>query len=422
MNDPSLRYRIGMRQIAVSLILLSCFFVSASSTQERRIVRMQGLTGNYEILTDKGETTFPFKLIRNQIVVPVEMKGSRFNLVFDSGMPAEGILLHGSQRVDELKLQYAGKARVMGVGGATIEADMAAGETVSLPGMLMKNQMVIVMPHDSTRSHYFEGKDGTVGFSLLSHFVVKIDYDNMEFTLTEPQKFRYSGTEQIYEITVVDNRISLPVSLSINQDVHISADLVLDTGNSAALTLNESSSKGIIVPEKSIVYTRRSINKEIPRYAGRISTVQLGGITFDNVLCAFRTKESELPPSWEKEGNLGNELLRRFNMIFDIPNNRIMLEPNHHIDEPFKFNMAGLQFVRCEHGYFRITFVMSDSPASHSGLKKGDRIVSINGKPSNQYTYDNLDHILSQEGKLVKLVMLSSGKEKEVSIKLRQLI
>jgi hypothetical protein len=422
MKDLSLRYQIRTTQIAVSLIFLSCFFVSTSSTQERKLVRVQDLSGSCEILTDKGETTFPFELIRNQIVIPVEMKGSRLNLILDSGMPAEGMLLFGSQRIDDLKLQYVGKARVMGVGGQAIEADMAAGETASLPGMLMKNQMVIVMPHDSIRSHHFEGKDGIIGFSLLSRFVVKIDYDSMQVTLIEPEKFQYSGAKHIYEVAVENNRIFLPVSLRINQDVHISADLVLDTGNGAALILDESSTKGIVVPEKSIVYTTRSINDEIPRHAGRISAVQLGDVTFDNVLCSFRSKESEPPPRWQKDGNLGNELLRRFNMILDIPNKRIMLEPNHHVDEPFKFNMAGFQVIRSEHGHFRITHVIPDSPASQSGLEKGDQIVSINGKPSSQYTYDDSDDILTQERKFVQLVILSSGKEEEVRIELRQLI
>ncbi len=383
---------------------------------------MQRSPGNYEILTGKGETEFPFELIRNQIVVPVEMNGSTLKLILDSGMPADGVLLFGSQRTDDLKLKYVGKAPVMGVGGKAIDADLAMGETVILPGMELKNQMVIVMPHDSIRSLSFEGKDGIIGFSLLSRLVLKIDYDSMRVALIEPEKFQYSGSGQAYKIAVMNNRIFLRVSLKTNQEAYISADLVVDTGNSAALTLNEGSSKDIVVPEKSIAYTTRSVNEEILRYAGRISGVRLGNITLDNVLCSFRTEESEPPPPWEKEGNLGHELLRRFNLIFDVPNRQIILEPNHHLDEPFEFNMAGFQFIRTKHGHFRITHVISNSPASQSELEEGDQIVNINGKPSNQYTYDDLDHILSLEGKRVKLVIFRGGKEKEVHIELRQLI
>ena len=422
MKNPKLIYQIITKQVIVLLILLFCFSLSTLSAQKRKIIRVQEPSGNYEILTDEGVIKFPFELIKNQIVVPVEIKGSVLKLVLDSGMPAEGVLLFGSQRIDDLKLQYVGKAKVMGVGGKSIEADLAMGESLSFPGMELKNQMVIVMPPDSIRSLYFEGKDGIIGFSLLSRFVLKINYDSMRVTLVEPEKFQYSGSGQAYKITVTNNRIFLPVSLKTNQEVSISADLVVDTGNSAALTLNEGSSKDIAVPEKSIAYTTRSINEEIFRYAGRISIVQLGSIIFDNVLCSFRTEENEPSPPWEKEGNLGNELLRRFNIIFNIPSKEIILKPNHHANEPFEFNMAGFQFIRTKNGHFRITYVISDSPASQSELKEGDQIININGKPANGYTYDDFDHILSQKGKFVKLVIMRSGKEEELDIELRPLI
>lgn len=420
MNSPSLTFMMRTKQFIGLLILFLCFSFTTSGVQMKKVIRMQNPSGDYEILTGKGETKFPFELIRNQIVVPVEMNGVTLKLILDSGMPADGVLLFGSQRTDDLKLQYVGKAPVMGVGGKAVVADLALGETVSLPGIELKSQMVLVMPHDSTRSLYFEGKNGIIGFSLLSRFVLKIDYDNMRITLAEPEKFLYSGPGQACKIAVINNRIFLPVNLKINQEGCISADLVIHTGNSDALTLNEGSNRDIAVPEKSIVYTKRGINEVIFRYVGRISSVQLGSITFDNVLCSFRTERSEPPPPWEKEGSLGHELLRRFNLIFDLPNKRIILEPSHRLDEPFDFNRTGFQFIRTEQGHFRITHIVSNSPASQSKLEEGDQIININGKPSNRYTYDDLDQILSQEGKLVKLVILRSGKEKEVrSVKTR---
>jgi hypothetical protein len=422
MKNPKLTYQIITKQIIVLLILFSCFSLSTSIAQTKKVLKMKKPAGNYEILTGKGDTKFPFELNRNQIVIPVKMNANPLKLVLDSGMPADGVLLFGSHHIDDLKLQYVGKASVMGVGGKTVEADLAMDKTVNLPGMELRNQMVIVMPHDSIRNIYFEGKHGIIGFSLFSRFVLKIDYDSMKITLVEPEKFQYAGSGQEFKVAVINNRIFLPVGLKTNKEVSILANLVVDTGNSATLTLNVESSKDIAVPEKSITYTTRSINDEIFRYAGRIPGVQLGGITFDNVLCSFRTQENEPRTPWEKEGNLGQGLLRRFNLLFDIPNKRIIFEPNQHLDEPFEFNMAGFQFIRTKDGHFRITHIIPNSPASQSELEEGDQIININGKPSNQYTYDDLDDILSLEGTLVKLVIFHRGKEKEVHIELRQLI
>ena len=422
MKNPSLSFWKMTNQIIVLFIIFLCFPLSTASAQTKKVIRMQKPSGNHEIIMDKGEIKFPFELIRNQIVIPVEINGSTLKLIFDSGMPADGILLFGSKRVDDLKLNYVGKSLVKGVGGKAIEADLSVDETINFPGMELKNQMVIVMPYDSIRSLNFEGKDGIIGFSLLSRFVLEINYDSMRITLVKPEKFQYSGSGQEQKITVTNNRIFLPVSLKTNQEVPTLADLVVDTGNSAALTLNVTSSKVIAVPEKTITYITRSINEEISRYIGRILSVQLASITFDNVLCSFKAQENEPPPPWEKKGNLGNELLRRFNLIFDITHERMIFEPNRYLDEPFEFNRAGFQFVRTKQGHFRITHVIPNSPASQSELQKGDQIVNINGKPANQYTYDELDDILSLEGKSVKLVIFHNGKEKEVYIELHQLI
>lgn len=422
MKNSSLTCWIKTKQIIVLLILFSCFSLSTLIAQKRKVLKMHKPAGNYEILMGKGETKFPFELIRNQIVIPVEMDGSTLKLILDSGMPADGVLLFGSPHIDDLELQYVGKASVMGVGGKTVEADLVMDKTVNLPGMELRNQMVIVMPHDSIRNLYFEEKDGIIGFSLFNRFVLKIDYDSMKITLVEPGKFQYAGSGQEFKVAVTNNRIFLPVSLKTIQEVTILANLVVDTGNSATLTLNADSSKGIAVPEKCITYTTRSINDEIFRYAGRISGVHLGGITFDNVLCSFRTRENEPPPPWEKEGNLGLEMLRRFNLIFDIPSKRIIFESNHHLNEPFEFNMAGFQFIRNEYGHFKITHIIPNSPASQLELAEGDQIININGKPSDEYTYDDLNEILRLEGKLIKLMILRSGQEKEVNLKLRKLI
>ena len=97
------------KQIIVLSIIFFCFSLSTSSAQTKKIIRMQQPSGNYEMLTNKGEIQFPFELIRNQIVIPVEMNGSTLKLTFDSGMPADGVILFGNKSIDDLQFQYVGK-------------------------------------------------------------------------------------------------------------------------------------------------------------------------------------------------------------------------------------------------------------------------------------------------------------------------
>jgi len=44
-------------------------------------------------------------------------------------------------------------------------------------------------------------------------------------------------------------------------------------------------------------------------------------------------------------GNLGGGILRRFKVIFDYPNRRMIVEPNSHFTESFESDMSGMVLI-----------------------------------------------------------------------------
>jgi hypothetical protein len=411
-----------MHIITVVSIMLFLFMCSSSIAQEPQRIRMQAPpSGGYRMLSDDGKTTFPFEFISKHVVVPVTVNGHTLKLILDTGMPFDGALLFGSDKVRSLGLQYAGKAPVMGVGGDKIESDLAMGVTFNLPGVEFTNQMLLVMPQDSTRSCYFEGKDGVIGHTLFSRFAVRIDHDTMEITLTEPERFAYTGTGQELPLRI-DRYPFLHCEGKIGGGKKIPLDLVVDTGNGAALTLNVGAQEGISLPEKVIEYHARSVGRELQRFMGRIEGLYLGPYVLKNLLTSFRTPAHEPAPPWAKAGALGQDALRRFNTIFDYTREKIILEPNSHYDEPFEFPMAGIQFTRTPHGVFQIDRVIPRSPAAEAALRAGDHIVRINGQSVNQLSADEVKQLLRKEGEKVMLDIQRGDQSLQVSLKLRRLI
>jgi hypothetical protein len=65
--------------------------------------------GGYEFCENAKSTVIPFKLIDNLIVISVELNGTPLNLILDSGMPFDGALLFGSEKVDATKLDFSAK-------------------------------------------------------------------------------------------------------------------------------------------------------------------------------------------------------------------------------------------------------------------------------------------------------------------------
>jgi hypothetical protein len=184
-----------MKRTVTSLFLLKLLIAGSVSiqAQEPRVIRMPAsMMGGSRIDTPEGTTTFPFELISNHIVLPVEINGSIVKLILDTGMPIEGAILFGSEEIDKLNLSYVGKAPIMGAGGTTVEADLATDIDFKLPGASFSRQMVMVMPFDVDRYNYHEGKNGIIGSSLFKHFVVSIDYDDMKITLIGNRAISYA--------------------------------------------------------------------------------------------------------------------------------------------------------------------------------------------------------------------------------------
>ena len=405
--------------VLVAVIASACSLVFGQEPQPVRI--KAPASGAYRMLTEAGKTKIPFEFISNHVVIPVKLEGKTLDLILDTGMPLDGVLLFGSETVSDLALEYVGKAPVMGVGGHKVMADLAMGVSLTLPGVEFSNQMALVMPQDSTLSRHFEGKDGVIGNTLFSRLVVGIDHDNMEITLTEPDRFEYAGPG-----TELPLRIDRYPFLSCEADIigaeTVPLELVVDTGNGAALTLNVGAREGLGLPDKVIEYHTRSVGQEIPRLAGRIERLQLGPYILRDLLASFRTPAHEQAPPWERSGGLGQDVLRRFNTLFDYTHGRIILEPNGHFDEPFEFNMAGIQFSRTSKGGFEVSRVVPGSPADRAGVRLGDHIIRLNGRPTSELSMDDAEQMMRQEGKAITLDIRRGNESLQLDLTLERLI
>ena len=89
-------------------------------------------------------------------------------------------------------------------------------------------------------------------------------------------------------------------------------------------------------------------------------------------------------------GIIGNDILRRFNVIMNYPEQSIYLKPNTHYIDPFDYSYTGLGIYLLE-GEIRIIDVMKNSPGDKAGFLPGDIIFSVESNASkNIQTYKNL--------------------------------
>lgn len=375
---------------------------------------------DYTFLSGKTSTEIPFVLSSNHIYIPVAVGDSKpLNFVLDSGA--------GSPVVDtdvakELGLVLVGKIAARGAGEGTQEANL-----MTLPSIKL-GDLVIDSVSGATISLKFLNKyegmaiQGILGYDVFSRFVVKIDYENQKLTLYEPSGFQYQGKGESIPITLEGNHPHVNAIV----DGEYEGNFVVDCGARSSLALHtpfvEKHDLLAKTGKKIDVLGGVGVGGKVMGKATRIKSIQIGGQKIAAPLTNLSSARAGAFSSESTDGNIGGGILKRFTVIFDYGNSRMILEPNGNFGYQDNLDMAGLWLTK-ENGITSVDFVIADSPAAKAGIKEGDVVVKINGKSTGDLPLRDMRNMLmAGEGKNVNLTISSEGKERSVDLKLQKLI
>jgi C-terminal processing protease CtpA/Prc len=118
-------------------------------------------------------------------------------------------------------------------------------------------------------------------------------------------------------------------------------------------------------------------------------------------------------------GLIGNDLLRRFNLIVNYQEKEIHLQPNTHFRESFDYSYTGLGIYYVD-GQIIIEDVLSGSPAEKAGLKPGDIIAGINTTLGGNI--QNYKSMLQEVGSKLKLLIVRNGELSIVNLRVRSFL
>jgi len=112
-------------------------------------------------------------------------------------------------------------------------------------------------------------------------------------------------------------------------------------------------------------------------------------------------------------GLVGNDILRRFNIVFNYPQREIHLQPNSHFNDQFDYAYTGIGMYYID-GKIMVVDVIKDSPAEKAGFKVGDEIVSVGNDISKniqhyktllQASYEHIKVIVRRDNLLLQLML-----------------
>lgn len=121
-------------------------------------------------------------------------------------------------------------------------------------------------------------------------------------------------------------------------------------------------------------------------------------------------------------GLIGNAVLLRFNILFDLDRRQIFLRPNRAWRDPILADASGLRLVRRPEGPTRVDEVVRSSPAAEAGLAVGDELQAIDDEEISGLALAAVRERLRLPGRTVVLVVARGGELRTVRLRTRALL
>lgn len=387
-------------------ILFLCCLTSGSPAQE---ILIGGKPDNAKQLT-----SFYFKQYNGGVVTisgTLNNRKDSLRFILDTG--SGGISLDSTTCAD-LGLSVASSDTIITGLGGTHKVNFVHDVNLNLPGLTVEHLDFHINDYDILSSVYGEKIDGIIGYSVLSKYIVALNYDDNTITFYTPGFIKYPRGSTLLKPTFTN----LPIeTLHIKDGRKVDFNFYFDTGAGLCLLLSEN----FIQDSNFLHKKRRPVITQAEGMGGKLQMrlsvtkmLQIGPYKFRNVP-TYLYKDDYNVTSYPFTGGLiGNDLLRRFNVILNYPHKEISIIPNKHYVEPFDYAYSGMA-IYYSSGAITVEDIIAGSPADKAGLKVGDIIIGVSNNFSNNIQlYKTLLQNVNQK---THLIVSRAGQLEDIIIK-----
>lgn len=374
---------------------------------------------DYSFVSNARSATIPFRFVGNHIYFPAEIGGQTFQFGLDTG----GMNILAASVAKAIGARSVGSAQATGVGANRVTVSFAKIPAVSLDSkLIIRNQVFVVVPLSGTNAVEGTALDGVVGYELLKRFVVRIDYATHQLQILQPSDFDARSAGMAVPFTFDGRMPQVAGSLD-----GLPGRFDIDTGSRDAVSINSPFVKAhhllrFYGPTARTVVGWGAGGASYGRLA-RAHEFRLDGVAVSCPVVELSTEAAGTDAEPSVAGVIGNEILSRFTVTFDYPKQLVYLHRNDRYGSPFGYDRAGMWVNRLNRDLI-VESVMAGGPARRSGLRKGDLIVSADGREAAAVELANFRRMLADSpvGTRVTLRVVRAGRTLPMTVTLRDLI
>ena len=380
-----------MKKIGSLLALLTCLYSICPLQAQSLLMPAQKIT------------SFPFRTVTGGVImIKAQLAGHADTLQFILDTGSGGISVD-SAKAEALKLPVTPSNRVIrGIAGMHTVSYVYA-QKLLLPGLQVDSLDFHINNYEILTSAYGEQIDGIIGYAFLSRYIVTINYDSSRIDVFTQGHFPYPKGGLLLKPSVV-NIPFIPLSLKDARKVR--SQFYFDTGAGMCLLLSSNFVRDsmLLRPRRKWYVTQaEGLGGKAQMQQGILRWVQIGPYRFRRVPTYIFDDVFNVTYYPQLGGLIGNDLLRRFNLILQYHKKEIYLLPNGHFRDAFDYSYTGLGMYWVD-GLIRIEDVMPGSPAAAAGLQVGDIVLSINNDFSQHL--QRYKEMLQEPGRRYKIMVM----------------
>jgi hypothetical protein len=352
------------------------------------------------------------------VLLPARLDGfpDTLNFILDTGS--------GGISLDSLTAAYFGlkptpsNRTIRGIAGMR-QVSFLNNHKLQFPDLTIDSLNFHINDYSILTSVYGERIDGIIGYSVLSRYILKVDYDSSRIEFWTKGSMRYPRGGFLLRPLIN----TLPVQTArVKDDVTINSRFLFDMGAGLNMMLTTDFIKDSALLHKKRKYfikQAEGLGGKIDMTLTVIREIKIGPYRFRNVPIYIFDDKYNVTSYPYLGGLIGNDLLRRFNVILNYERRDIYLLPNSHYNEPFDYSYTGIELF-LENGQIVLGDVAKGSPAEAAGLKEGDVVVAINKNFAQNLQQYKI--ALQTTGDRLKIIVQRDGELKEFEMKVRSIL
>lgn len=339
----------------------------------------------------------PLTSLSNLVIVQGSIGDSRpLWILLDTGAGRTAV---DAPLVDSLGLRVTGQGWAQGAAGRA-PMRVLGDVHVRLGGADLPLATAVSLPFADLEPALGKDVDAVVGQELFARYVVQIDYGAGILRLYDPAAFVAPAAPSV-PLEVVRGEAFVRVRVTVDGRT-MDARLQLDTGSGGALTLDAPfvRAHGLAAgPGLSggAAWGVGGRSVQVNRFVERLT---IGDVAVDAPVATLSLDTAGVLADGEGEGLLGGEVLSRFTVTLDYGRGRMYLRPNARLGEPFRRALAGMGIFALPPDFrtFRLAYVDEGSAAAAAGLRAGDLVQAVDGRPAGERALHELRDLFKVPG------------------------